>query len=735
MHPRPLVTRLLLTLVLFAGVAPGLSAQDATPATDPDDATATFRGGATRSGAMSATAPDGPPSFLWRVPIDGITGASPAVGEGMVIVSNQTKLVALDQATGAERWRAARPQSGSSPLIAGGLVYVGTRGEGLKAYDAETGAVVWQFLSGIPAAPDGEPAGVFDTSPILVDGTLFMAGGSYGGLFALDPATGEERWRFDTHGWVRSSPAVAGGIVYIASNALFDADQTDPAPSALYAVDAATGAERWSLPFAADIEMSWSTPLIHGATVLIGVCNFDGGNGVWIAADAATGTERWRFETSAPMWWASPASDGATYFLPDGELSRMSAVDAATGEPRWEIETEEKYYVGPTLAGDTLYIHDESGALVALDGATGDQEWTLDIGPAGGGGGVGAEPAIVDGIVYATGGGLAYALTDAGSVDDLVLAGQPSPPTTGPGSEETAFPATQATKYGPDPGGYWIWEPTAAVGDTAPAPGPFPVVLYLSGCCGAGDYPTPEEVDPWLTHLARQGYVVIAPVYNMAAALEDSKARLREALTELEAPGHAAIDLDRFAVVAYSFGGVPAVEYAASAVDEGIPTPDALFLNAPCANRFFCPGPPEEVLPMPVGMKAVVLAYRDDEVVGVDQPRQIYHAMTGLPTADRDFVLMKTDPYGQPLLIANHQTAFQNVDALDWYGVWKLSDALLSCAFAGEDCEYALGDTPEQRFMGTWDDGAPVTELEVSDDPGLPPAERDEPSADATATS
>ena len=653
MHPRPLVTRLLLTLVLFAGVAPGLSAQDATPATDPDDATATFRGGATRSGAMSATAPDGPPSFLWRVPIDGITGASPAVGEGMVIVSNQTKLVALDQATGAERWRAARPQSGSSPLIAGGLVYVGTRGEGLKAYDAETGAVVWQFLSGIPAAPDGEPAGVFDTSPILVDGTLFMAGGSYGGLFALDPATGEERWRFDTHGWVRSSPAVAGGIVYIASNALFDADQTDPAPSALYAVDAATGAERWSLPFAADIEMSWSTPLIHGDTVLIGVCNFDGGNGVWIAADAATGTERWRFETSAPMWWASPASDGATYFLPDGELSRMSAVDAATGEPRWEIETEEKYYVGPTLAGDTLYIHDESGALVALDGATGDQEWTLDIGPAGGGGGVGAEPAIVDGIVYATGGGLAYALTDAGSVDDLVLAGQPSPPTTGPGSEETAFPATQATKYGPDPGGYWIWEPTAAVGDTAPAPGPFPVVLYLSGCCGAGDYPTP----------------------------------------------------------------------------------DALFLNAPCANRFFCPGPPEEVLPMPVGMKAVVLAYRDDEVVGVDQPRQIYHAMTGLPTADRDFVLMKTDPYGQPLLIANHQTAFQNVDALDWYGVWKLSDALLSCAFAGEDCEYALGDTPEQRFMGTWDDGAPVTELEVSDDPGLPPAERDEPSADATATS
>ena len=113
------------------------------------------------------------------------------------------------------------------------------------------------------------------------------------------------------------------------------------------------------------------------------------------------------------------------------------------------------------------------------------------------------------------------------------------------------------------------------------APGPFPVVLYVDGCC-QGDYPNPQSVDPWLTHLARQGYVVIAPVYRATTVLADVPARLRDALAELDRPGHAAIDLSRFAVAGYSFGGVPAVTYAATAAAAGLPVPDALFVMAPC---------------------------------------------------------------------------------------------------------------------------------------------------------
>jgi acetyl esterase/lipase len=302
-------------------------------------------------------------------------------------------------------------------------------------------------------------------------------------------------------------------------------------------------------------------------------------------------------------------------------------------------------------------------------------------------------------------------------------AAQPTQPTTGPGGSETVFPSARGTHYGPDPGGYWIWEPTPGDGATTPAgAAPLPVVLYLSGCCGNGTYPTPEEADPWMTHLARQGYVVVAPVYDAGAptpagTLPDIQARLREALTELAGPGHARVDPAQLVVLGYSFGGGLAMTFL-STPTEGVPVPRAVFLAAPfCGDcidvRAAAPGIPE-------GIKALVLAYRDDAVSGIDQPRAVYRALASLPAADRDFVLMTTDRHGEPPLVADHDTPHANEDAADWYGAWKLADALFACALRGEWCAYALGDTPEQRAMGSWSDGVPITPLRVFDDPGGP---------------
>ena len=52
-------------------------------------------------------------------------------------------------------------------------------------------------------------------------------------------------------------------------------------------------------------------------------------------------------------------------------------------------------------------------------------------------------------------------------------------------------------------------------------------------------------------------------------------------------------------------------------------------------------------------------------------------------------------------------------DTLDYFGYWKWFDALIDAAFFGRNRGIALGDTPEQRFMGKWSDGNPVTEPEV----------------------
>jgi hypothetical protein len=57
------------------------------------------------------------------------------------------------------------------------------------------------------------------------------------------------------------------------------------------------------------------------------------------------------------------------------------------------------------------------------------------------------------------------------------------------------------------------------------------------------------------------------------------------------------------------------------------------------------------------------------------------------------------------------------VNALDYYGTWKLFDGLTDAAFTGKNREYALGNTRQQRFMGVWSDGVPVKELKVIDKP------------------
>ena len=94
-----------------------------------------------------------------------------------------------------------------------------------------------------------------------------------------------------------------------------------------------------------------------------------------------------------------------------------------------------------------------------------------------------------------------------------------------------------------------------------------------------------------------------------------------------------------------------------------------------------------------------------------------------MPLDNRDAVTLVSDTHARTALFAVHTQALADYgydppNAHDWYGTWKWLDALMGCAFDGEWCEYALGNTPEQRFMGVWSDGAPITEAIVTDDPG-----------------
>ena len=352
-------------------------------------------------------------------------------------------------------------------------------------------------------------------------------------------------------------------------------------------------------------------------------------------------------------------------------------------------------------------------------------------------------------LVAATGGGGAIAPATDGSVvnpgpDALavyVLAvaprgaigpREPAQPVIGPGGADVAFDRVVATHYGAENRGYWLYEPAAPhPGTRLATAAPLPVILFLGGCCvpvGAAEVSDrPLEVQAWIDHLTQRGAIVVYPEMRPDFGLEDAGAALRAAIAELGNGGHVEADWARFAVFGFSFGGWYAPLFAATAPAAGLPVPVAVL-----STVAFDPGTTPDLSGLSASTHVVVLV--GDETTGWSDhgPRRLWAAMTSAPPDRRAFVRVVSDARGVPALIAQHGFPatgdWESANTLDWYGTWKVGDALLSCAFADEDCHYVFGDTPEVRFMGYWSDGVPVNEMEVIAVPRPPDPETPTPS-------
>jgi acetyl esterase/lipase len=303
---------------------------------------------------------------------------------------------------------------------------------------------------------------------------------------------------------------------------------------------------------------------------------------------------------------------------------------------------------------------------------------------------------------------------------------RPTQPTSGPGGSEELFSGLTRIEQ-PDPNqpgaDYWLFVPSDPLPGVSAPDGPFPLVVFIPGKM-LGD---PEPYLAWIEHLVRRGAVVLFPDWQGTTTDADEPAYRQHLLADvgnalgtLEQEG-VLIDPNRVAVVGHSVGGVLAVDYAASAAAAGLPVPAAVMGVSPSCTteEVACLGADLGIIPPTTRVLLVTMA--DDP--GSTGPAAVERMWSGLgmvPPENRDIVTLITDGHGKPSLLAVHLQALADYDldkpdAFDWYGTWKWLDALMGCAFEGEWCEYALGNTPEQRFMGTWSDGVPVTEAEVTD--------------------
>jgi outer membrane protein assembly factor BamB len=156
------------------------------------------------------------------------------------------------------------------------------------------------------------------------------------------------KWKYTTGGFVASSPAVENGIVYIASNKL-------------YALDARTGANRWSYP------VSGASPAVANRVVYVG-------DDKLYALDAETGTELWEYSTRGRVYCPPTVADGTVYFGSDDH--NLYALDAKTGALRWSYLTGGVMRSAPAVANGVVYAGSDDRNLYALDARTGTKLWS-----------------------------------------------------------------------------------------------------------------------------------------------------------------------------------------------------------------------------------------------------------------------------------------------------------------------------------------------------------------------
>jgi outer membrane protein assembly factor BamB len=272
-----------------------------------------------------------------------------------------------------QRWKFDK---GMTPTVSDGVAYFGSMDKSLYAVDAATGEERWKFGTGgfLPSSSDTDGWG----SPPTVAGGVVYSTSVDGNLYAVDAKTGNERWAFDAGGPLVRSPAVADGLVYVSTVA-----------GTLYAVDAASGKRRWVFDTGTK---EASAPTVAGGVVYVGSRNL-------YARDAATGEKRWTFDADG-AWVSSVAVvQGVVYFGSTDDS--LYARDAATGEERWTFKAGDEVQAPPAVADGMAYFGSVDGKLYAVDTATGRQRWNLAIdGGVRAGSGLFSSPVVANDAVY-----------------------------------------------------------------------------------------------------------------------------------------------------------------------------------------------------------------------------------------------------------------------------------------------------------------------------------------------
>jgi outer membrane protein assembly factor BamB len=266
----------------------------------------------------------------------------------------QETLVARDAANGKELWvkslGTAKYDGGgddgtennkggdgprSSPTISGGKVFTISGNLILSCFDASSGEVLWQH--DLIKEYEGRNIRWQNAASPVVDGTLVLVGGGGPGksLLAFSQADGKLKWSAFDEKITHATPTVA--TIHGRHQAIFFVQ------SGLLAVDPATGEELWRYPFQYAVSTA-ASPVVSGDIVYCSA-GYNVGAGACKVSETGgkfSASEIYRFKGNKPLanHWSTPVlSHGNLYGLfqfKEYGKGPLKCVDISTGAVKWE---------------------------------------------------------------------------------------------------------------------------------------------------------------------------------------------------------------------------------------------------------------------------------------------------------------------------------------------------------------------------------------------------------------
>ena len=247
----------------------------------------------------------------------------------------------------AERWAfKCRDSVEGAPAIVGGVVYVASMDKHLYALELATGKEKWRTKLGPMKA-----------SPAVVGGKV-IAADVEGKVHAVDAATGKVLWAFEAGGEITSGANFHGDKILIGSH-----------DSTLYCLTA-DGKKAWEYKIDGPVNGS---PAVAGGKTFVAGCD-----SILHVVEVATGQKVGTVDLGGQAGATAAVQDGSAFV---GTMSnQVVAVDLAGPKKTWEFEAtrrQQPFYSSAAVAGDLVVAGSRDKKVYALNRTTGKEVWSF----------------------------------------------------------------------------------------------------------------------------------------------------------------------------------------------------------------------------------------------------------------------------------------------------------------------------------------------------------------------